>query len=91
MQESNSSSLTVSGGGQAYYLGVGGEGQDTPRNFEGSFGSILPYVQYCLCETSEKKLAQKPKSGLKETELSYCHHSICLQKRAYLKKNFKIR
>ena len=30
-----------------------------------------PYVQ---------KLGQKPKSELKEIELSYCHRSICLQK-----------
>ena len=39
-----------------------------------------PYVQYCPCATSEQKLGQKPKSELKEIELSYCHHSICLQK-----------
>ena len=30
-----------------------------------------PYVQYCLCEASGQKLGQKPKSELKETELSY--------------------
>ena len=39
-----------------------------------------PYVHYCLCEASEQKLEQKPKSGLKEIKLSYCDHSICLQK-----------
>ena len=31
-----------------------------------------PYVQYCPCEASEQKLGQKPKSELKEIELSYC-------------------
>ena len=31
-----------------------------------------PYVQCCLCEAS----GQKPKSELKETELSYCLYSI---------------
>ena len=31
-----------------------------------------PYGQYCLCKASEKKLGQKPKSELKEIELSYC-------------------
>ena len=46
-----------------------------------------PYVQYCPCEASE----QKPKSELKEIELSYCQHSICLKKQAYYKKNVKIR
>ena len=37
-------------------------------------------------EASEQKLGQKPKSELKEIELSYCHHSICLLK----KSNYKI-
>ena len=37
-----------------------------------------PYVQYCPCETSGQKLRQKPKSELKEIELNYCNHSICL-------------
>ena len=37
-----------------------------------------PYVQYCQCEASEQKLGQKQKSELKEIELCYCHHSICL-------------
>ena len=70
------------GGVQAYHfgkkdfeLGVGGEGQDTSRHFEGSFGS---YVQYCPCEASVKKLVQKRKSKLKDIELTYCHHSICV-------------
>ena len=62
--------------GKNYFeLGVGGEGQDTSRNIESSFG---PYVQYCPCEASGQKLGQKTKSELKEIELSYCHHSICL-------------
>ena len=55
-----------------FELGVGGEGQDTSQHFEG------PYVQYCQCEASEQKLGQKPNSELKEIELSYRHHSICL-------------
>ena len=38
-----------------------------------------PYVQYCPCEASEQKLGQKPKFELKEIEISYFHHSICLQ------------
>ena len=33
-----------------------------------------PYVHYWPCEASEQKLGQKPKSELKEIELSYCHH-----------------
>ena len=45
-------------------VGVGGEGQDTSRHFEG------PCVQYCPCEASEQKLGQKPKSEIKEIELS---------------------
>ena len=45
-----------------------------------------PYVQYCPCEASEQKLEQKPISGLKEIELSYCHYSICLQKTSVSKK-----
>ena len=53
-----------------FELGIGGGGQKTSRNIEGSFGSIR--------EASEQKLGQKPKSELKEIELSYCHHSICL-------------
>ena len=30
------------------------------------------------CEASEQKLGQKPKSEIKEIELSFCHHSIFL-------------
>ena len=37
-----------------------------------------PCVQYCPCEASAK-MGQKPKSELKEIELSYCHHSICFK------------
>ena len=44
-------------------LGVGGEGQDTSQNFEGSFGPIRALLQY---EASEQKLEQNLKSGLKE-------------------------
>ena len=71
-----------------FELGVGGEGQDMSRYFEGSFG---PYVQYCPCEALEQKLGQKPKPVLKGIELSYCHYSICLLKTSILEKNnFKI-
>ena len=47
-----------------------------------------PYVQYCSCEASEKKLGQKPEYELKVIELSYCHHDlICiLKKQAFTKK-----
>ena len=51
---------------------------------------IGPYVQYCPCEALEQKLGQKTKSELKEIELTYCHHSICLKKQAFRKKNVKI-
>ena len=37
-----------------------------------------PYVQYYPCEASEHNLGQKPKSELKEIELSYFRYSICL-------------
>ena len=40
---------------------------------------LSQYVQYCPCEASEQKLGQKPNSEQKEIELSYFHHSICLQ------------
>ena len=36
-----------------FELGVGGDGQDTSRHFEGS-----PYVQYCPCEASKQKPSQ---------------------------------
>ena len=37
------------------------------------FSIILgPYVQYCPCEASEQKLAEKPKSELMEKELVIC-------------------
>ena len=49
-----------------------------------------PYMQYCPCEASEQKLGQKPKSKVKEIELSYCHHSSCLFKNKHLEKNVKI-
>ena len=42
-----------------------------------------PYVQYCPSEASEQKMGQKPKYELKEIELSYCHHSISLQKKEH--------
>ena len=58
-----------------FELGVGGDCQDTLRNFEGILG---PYVQYCPCEVSEQKLGQKPESEIKVKELSNCHNSICL-------------
>ena len=45
-----------------------------------------PYMQYCPCEASEQKLGQKPESELKVIELSYCHHSIRLKKKAFRKK-----
>ena len=44
------------------------------------------YMQYCHCEASEQKLEQKPKYGLKDIELSYCNHSICLQITSILEK-----
>ena len=40
-----------------FELGVRGEGQDTSRHFEGIFGSIR-----AICEASEQRLGQKPKS-----------------------------
>ena len=45
-----------------------------------------PYVQYCPGEASEQKLERKPQYGLMDIELSYCHHSICLQKTSILEK-----
>ena len=75
--------LKGGGGGvgkKDFELGVGGEGQTHPEILKVVLG---PYVQYCPFEASEQKLEQKPKSVLKEKELSYFHHSICLQKRAY--------
>ena len=45
------------------------------------------YVQDCPCEASEQKLGQIPNSELREIELSYCHHSICLLKTEHLEKN----
>ena len=51
---------------------------------------LSPFVQYCQCEASEQKMGPKEKSELKEIELSYCHHSMCLQKRAFKKNNVKI-
>ena len=46
-----------------------GKARTRPNNLRVVLG---PYVQYWPCEASE----QKPKSELKEIELSYCHHSI---------------
>ena len=74
------------GGVQAYHfgkkdfeLGVGGKARTRPEILRGVSGS---YVHNCPCEASEQKLEQKPKSGLKEIELSNCHHSNCFQKRS---------
>ena len=71
-----------------FELGVGGEGQDTSRHFEGSFGSIRAILP---TEGSEQNLGQKPKSVLKGIELIYCQHSICLYRNEHLrKKNSKL-
>ena len=46
-----------------------------------------PYVQYCPCEAwgfGAKTRAKTKKSELKKIELSYCHHSICLKKIAFI-------
>ena len=83
------------GGVQASHLGkkdfeleVGGKARTRPNILRVVLG---PYVQYCQCEASEQKLEQKPKSGLKQIELSYCHNSICLNKKEHIKiKNDKI-
>ena len=62
-------------GVQAYHfgkndfeLGVGVKARTPPNILRVVLG---PYVQYCPCEASEQKLGQKPKSELKEIELSY--------------------
>ena len=54
-----------------------GEARTRPDIFRVFLG---PYVQYCPCEASEQKLGQKPKSEIKEIELSYCHQSSILEK-----------
>ena len=61
------------------------------KSLKGGRGRIVlgPYVQYCPREASEQKLGQKPKYELKEIELSYFHHSICLKKTSILKNNVK--
>ena len=65
-------------GKKDFEFGFGGDGlQDTSRHFKGSFGSIRAILPW---EASEQKLGQKPESELKVIELSYCHHSICLEK-----------
>ena len=38
-----------------------------------------PYMHICILHICEA-LEQKPKSEVKEIELSYCYHSICLPK-----------
>ena len=69
-------SPSLKGGVQAFHfgkndfeLGVGGDGQDTSRHFEGSFRSIRAILPIMASE-------QKPESELRVIELSYCHHSI---------------
>ena len=59
---------------------VGGEGHDTSQKFEGSFGSMRALLHV------RPQSEQKPRSGQKEIELSYCHHSICRQKTNILNK-----
>ena len=85
------------GGVQAYLfgkkdfeLGVGGEGQDTTTRPDILRVVLGPYVQHCPCESFEQKLGQKPKSELQKIEPSYCHHSICPQKRAFKKRTSKL-
>ena len=60
-----------------FELGVGGGGQDTSRHFEGGFGSMCAIL---LTEASEQKIGPKTKIELKEIELRYCQHSMCLKK-----------
>ena len=56
-------------------LGVEGKARTRPNILR---VVLVPYVQYCSCEAAEQKLGRKPKSELKEIELSYFHLSICL-------------
>ena len=64
--------------GKIYFkLGVGGEGQDTSRHFEGGF---LVHVCNTAHVRPQSKIGQKLKCELKEIELSNCHHSICRNK-----------
>ena len=72
----------IKGGGQAYHFGKNyfklrfeGKSRTRPDILRVVLG---PCVQSCPCETSEHKLRQKPKSELKEIELSYCCPSIFL-------------
>ena len=46
-----------------FILGLEGKARTRPGNLRVVLG---PYVQYCPCEALERKLEQKPKSGLKE-------------------------
>ena len=70
-----------------FELRVGGDGQDTPRNFEVSFGSIRAILPLCGLGA---KTGEKLESELKVIELSYCHHSICLLKNKHWHKNIKL-
>ena len=70
------------GGGQAFHfgkndfeLGVGGDGQDTFRHFEGSFRSIRAILPI---RGLGPKTGAKTRIELKVIQLSYCHHSIYL-------------
>ena len=49
-----------------------------------------PCVQCCPFEASEQKMGQIIKIVLKEIELSYCHHSICLKNEQLKSNNVKI-
>ena len=69
-------------GKNEFELGIGGGARTRPDILKVFLGQ---YVQYCPCEVSEQKLGQKPESELKVIKLSYCHHSICLKKQAFLK------
>ena len=55
-----------------FVLGVGGESQETSRNFKGGFGSMRAMLlMFALKANNGAKIE------LKEIKLSYCHYSIC--------------
>ena len=77
------------GGGlgvQAYRFGI----KDFDLGVERKASTRPDILRVVLGPASEQTLGLKPKYELKEIELSYCHHSICLQKTSNYKNNVKI-